>query len=297
MGAMSEDKKTQYTEGVELAAPVGVSKKIYAGSLVVLDGSTKHAEEASDASGKVFHGVAMEQADNSLGLGGAINIRVRRRGLFLFKIAAATQADVGKPAFALYGDEVALSTGVSNGIMVGQIAALESATKVWIDISFALNPTDVATHLADTSGAHAASAISQADAGNYFPAATDTVEEALQALAKGPHFLTLPRCTGWTKDGAAHAIALPAVESPVPVRIKRAYANLGTAPGSGKTLALTVNGSALLSIAESATQGEAEALDIAIAADTDIVISANETASGTGANCDLILVLYPDDGE
>jgi len=142
-----------------------------------------------------------------------------------------------------------------------------------------------------------AATVSIADAGAYFAAAEATVEAALQKLAKGPFFLTFPRFTGWTKDGAAHAIALPAVESPNPIRIKRAYVNLGTAPGTGKTLALTLNSSALVSIAEDATTGEAKSLDIAIAANTDIVVSANETASGAGANCDIILVCAIDDGE
>ena len=108
----------------------------------------------------------------------------------------------------------------------------------------------------------------------------------------------MPRFTGWTKDGAAHAITtIPALESPVAIRIKRAYASVLTAPGTGKTLALTLNGTTLVSVVETAIVGEAEALDIAIAADTDIVISANETSSGAGANCDLILVAYIDDGE
>jgi len=297
MTALSSDRKTQYRDGVEIAQPVGAEKAIYAGSLVCLDGSTRLAEAASDGSGKIFAGVAMGAADNSNGLASAISVPLRRRGLFLFSIAAAAQTDVGKPVFVLDDQTVDLVGNVTYAIYCGNIAMLESATKVWVDIFPALLQTDVATHIADTSGAHAASAISQADAGNYFAAATDTVEKALQALAKGPHLLTLPRFTGWTKDGSAHAIALPAVESPVAVRVKRAYANLGTAPGSGKTLTLSVNGTELLSITESATQGEAEALDIAIAANTDIVISALETASGAGANCDLILALYIDDGE
>jgi len=119
----------------------------------------------------------------------------------------------------------------------------------------------------------------------------------LQKLAKGPFFLTLPRFTGWTKDGTDKTITLPAIESPNPVIVKRAYANLGTAPGTGKTLALKLNDTALLSIAEDAAQGEAEALSIAIAKDTDFVIKANETAEGAGANCDITLVMYLDDGE
>ncbi|MFH2011686.1 MAG: hypothetical protein ABIJ37_03125 [Pseudomonadota bacterium] len=70
-----------------------------------------------------------------------------------------------------------------------------------------------------------------------------------------------------------------------------------TAPGSGKTLALKLNDSALASVVETAVTGEAEDLDIAIAADTDFIIKANETASGAGANCDITLVMYIDDGE
>jgi predicted nucleic acid-binding protein len=58
-----------------------------------------------------------------------------------------------------------------------------------------------------------------------------------------------------------------------------------------------LNGIALVSIAEENVAGEAEALAIAIAKDTDLVISANETASGAGANCDIILVCQVDDGE
>lgn len=140
--------------------------------------------------------------------------------------------------------------------------------------------------------------VSQADAGNHFSSVETTVEAALQKLAKGPYFLTLPTFTGWTKDAADHEItALPAVESPNPVRVKRAYANLGTAPGADKTLTLKLNDTELLSIAGTDAKGEAEALDIAVAANTDFVIKANETAAGSAANCDIVLVLQIDDGE
>ena len=81
------------------------------------------------------------------------------------------------------------------------------------------------------------------------------------------------------------------------MRIKRAYVNLGTAPDTGKTLALLVNGSAAVSVADLATQAENEALDIPIAADTNIVVTLTETASGTAANCDLMLIAQVDDGE
>lgn len=291
------DTKLQYTEGIELAIPCGAAKTIYAGSLVCLDGTTRLAEAGSDSSGKIFAGVAREAVDNALGDAGDCTVTVRRRGVWLLSIAAAAQDDVGKQVFVAGPNTVALAAGVTHMIYCGTIVAVESATKVWVDIATALLQTDVATHIGDSSAAHAASAISTADAGNHFAAADNTVEKQLQALAQGPYFLTLPRFTGWTKDGQAQTITLPSVESPVPLVIKRAYVNLGTAPGSEKTLALTLNDSALVSITGDATKGAAENLSIAIAADTDLVIQASETASGAGANCDIILVASRDDGE
>jgi hypothetical protein len=297
MSNLSADKRTEYREGVEIALPVDAGDIIYAGALVCVD-ADGNAVRGADAAGIMFVGVAREYVDNSLGADGAKTALVRRRGLFKMTLGhAIAQANVGDHVYVVDDQTVDVLAQVTNGIFCGVIAEYIDATHAWVDIEPAYWSTDVTTHINDSSGAHAASAISTADAGDHFAATTDTVEEQIQALAKGPFFLTIPRFTGWTKDGAAHVVPIPLVESPVPVRIKRAYANLGTAPGAGKTLALTVNGSALLSIADAATQGEAEALDIAIAKDTDIAISANETAAGSGANCDIILVLYVDDGE
>ncbi|MDY0187801.1 MAG: hypothetical protein RBR16_07760 [Syntrophus sp. (in: bacteria)] len=180
MTALSADKKTQYTEGVELSLPVGADKTIYAGSLVVLDGTTKLAEAGSDTASKVFVGVAREAADNADGAASAINVTVRRRGLFLFNKASAVQTDVGKAAFISDDQTVALAATTDNDIYCGVIAALESTTQVWVDIYPALLQTDVATHVADTASAHAASAIAIEDDGT-FTAKTD-VEEALQEI-------------------------------------------------------------------------------------------------------------------
>jgi hypothetical protein len=210
---------------------------------------------------------------------------------------AISIANVGDNVFLVDDALVDVAGNVTYNIFCGVIAEYIDTTHAWVDIEPAIRQADVATHIADLTAAHAASAVSIADSGAYFAATVATVEAALQALAKGPHIITVPRFTSWTKDGTAKVVPIPLIESPVPIRIKRAYLNLGTAPGTGKTLAITVNGSALVSITETATQAEAEALDIAIAADTDIVISANETASGAGANADLMLVVYVDDGE
>lgn len=297
MTALSADKKTEFMEGVELPFKVDGGSKIFAGAFVCVN-AAGYLVPGADASGLIFQGLSREYADNLLGQDGDLSCVVRRRGLFKAALGhSITVANIGDNVFLVDDQTVDLAANVTYGIFAGIIAGYIDSTHAWIDVEPAINQVDVAAHIADTSGAHAASSISTTDAGNHFSATNDTVEEQIQALAKGPFFLTLPRFTGWTKDGADHAIVLPAVELPVPVRIKRAYAMLGTAPGSEKTLALKLNETALLSIAESAVVGEAESLDIAVAADTDIVIKANETASGTGANCDIVLVMYLDDGE
>lgn len=294
---LAADKKIEIKEGVEVPFAVATLTKIYAGAFACVN-AAGYLVPGADTAGLIFEGISREYADNSLGLNGAINCLVLRRGLVKAKMATPiTIANIGDNVFLVDDESVDLAGNTTNDIFAGIIAGYIDVNNAWIDIEPAIKQADVASHIANASGAHAASAISTLDAGDYFAATTNTVEKTLQALAKGPFFLTLPRFTGWTKDGAAHAIALPAIESPVPVRIKRAYVNLGTAPSAGHTLALTVNGSALVSIADANTQGEAEALSIALAADTDIIISANETAGGAGANCDITLVLYLDDGE
>lgn len=295
-GSLSADKKIEYTEGVEVPFPVINADIIYGGSHVCVN-AAGYALPGSDTAGLIYVGEALERVDNSLGSAGDKTVIVRRRGLIKMEFATPIAvSNIGDNVFLVDDEKVDLTANVTNKIFGGIIAGFIDTTHAWIDIEPAIKQADVATHIADTTDAHAASAIGMTDAGNHFAAAEATVEAALQKLAK-TITITLPRFTGWTKDGAAHAIALPALEQIVPIIIKRAYVNLGTAPGAGKTLALTVNSSALVSIAETATQGEAESLSIAIAKDTDIIISANETASGAGANCDIILVCQVDDGE
>ncbi len=200
MTALTADRQAPYKEGVEVPIPVGAAKTIYAGSLVALDGTTRAAEAGSDASGKVFAGVARMAADNSSGDEGDLDIVVRRRGLFLLNIyAAVTQDDVGKPVFIKDDQTVALAANVTYAIYCGVIAGIESTTEVWVDIYPALLQTDVATHIADTSSAHAASAISITDSGEF---TTQTeVEAALQEIyqalltAKGIMAIPMPVIT------------------------------------------------------------------------------------------------------
>ncbi|MEN6466559.1 MAG: hypothetical protein ABFD62_15400 [Syntrophaceae bacterium] len=297
MTALSKDKKTESKPGVEVPVPVYRNTKIFAGANACIN-ATGFLVPGADTAGLIFQGVSRQYVDNSLGNDGDLIGLVHRRGLWLMKFAhEISQANVGDNVYLVDDDLVDLAVNVTHLIFAGVIAEYLSATEAFVDIEPAVKQADVAVHVADASGAHAASAISILDAGAHYSAAEATVELALQKLAK-TIVIAIPRFTGWTKDGEDQAIAaLPALELPVPIVVKRAYVNLGTAPGADKTLALELNGSALLSIAGTDTKGEAEALAIAIAANTDLAVVANETAGGAGANCDLILIAQLDDGE
>jgi hypothetical protein len=126
-------------------------------------------------------GISRELADNTLGQDGDINVVVRRRGLYKMTFQTAiTIANVGDNVFIYDDDKVDLAGNVTNDIFVGIIAGYIDTTHAWVDIEPAIRQADVATHIADTSGAHAASAISFADAGTF--SAQTEVEAALQEL-------------------------------------------------------------------------------------------------------------------
>jgi hypothetical protein len=134
MAALTKDRATPYREGVEVAYPVAAAVKIYAGSLVCANASG-FAAPAADTSGLRLAGVALEQADNSNGTDGAMNVRVRRHGIFEFDAASITQAMVGDPMYAVDDHTFDDAAGPTNDVKVGVLVKYESATKGWIDIA------------------------------------------------------------------------------------------------------------------------------------------------------------------
>jgi len=130
--ALSADRDTIYSEGVEIAVPVAASTKIYAGSGVVAEATGGYAVEAVNTANYKTMGVAQEQVDNSAGLAAAKSVRVRRKGTFPFAMTSATQADIGKTVYWVDGGTVTLTAG--NGVKAGTISSVESTSKVWIDI-------------------------------------------------------------------------------------------------------------------------------------------------------------------
>ena len=296
--ALTADKKLEYREGVEIAPKVYTGVRIYAGAPVCVN-AAGYAVPGEDATGLIFEGMARENADNVLGSSGDITVRVRRRGLFKMTFATAISiANVGDSVFLKTDDTVDVVGNTTYAIFCGVIAEYIDTTHAWVDIEPAIRQADVATHIADTSAAHAASAVSIADAGAHFAAAENTVELAIQKLAK-----TIPlNFSAQTIATAASDVKIAEnFELPVAVRIKRAYATLVTAPGSAKTLTIEIKvgsgaDATLVAVAGTATSAEDEALDIAIAANEDFDIQLTQD-TGAAAGLNLMLVAQVDDGE
>lgn len=186
MTAATEDQSMQYAEGVELDFPVAASQKIYGGTFNAVN-AAGYALPGADTANLIFQGMSIEQVDNSSGSNGDKDVTLRRRGLFKAILGTAiTQANVGDNVFLVDDKTVDLTANVTHNIFCGIIAKYIDTTHAWIDIEPAIRQADVATHIADGSAAHAASAISIADAG-AFTSQTEA-EAALQEIYQ--HIIT-----------------------------------------------------------------------------------------------------------
>ena len=177
---ITADQALDYKEGVENTHKVYQSTKIFAGCDVCVN-AAGYLVMGGDTAGQIYQGVSREYVDNSSGSDGDKTCKVRRRGLIKRELATAiTIANVGDNVFLSGDNKVDLAGNVSNNIYAGNIAEYIDTTHAWIDIEPAIKQADVATHIADSSGAHAASAISIADAGGF--TAQTEVEAALQEI-------------------------------------------------------------------------------------------------------------------
>lgn len=180
MTALAQDKAIERTEGVELSFPVINADIIYGGGITCVN-ADGYALPGSDTAGLIFQGIALERVDNSSGQAGDKSVTLLRRGLIKMTFATAiSQANVGDNVFIVDDQTVDLADNCTNDIFCGVIASYIDSTHAFVDIEPAIRQADVAVHIADTGGAHSASAISIADAGG-FTAKTDT-EAALQEI-------------------------------------------------------------------------------------------------------------------
>lgn len=272
MTVLSEDKQIELQDGVEKDFPVAASEKIFGGALSCVN-AAGYALEGSDTAGLIFQGICMDQKDNSSGSNGDLDVVLRRRGLVkVIMDTAISQANVGDNVFLVDDQTVDLTANVTNNIFCGIIAAYIDTTHAWIDIEPAIRQADVATHVADGSAAHAASAISIADAGAF---TTQTEAEALfqEILPKAPVAIADPGDGGAipvTKSGSV-AITTTGVDDTRTLAIPAL---------AGITIAISLDvdaGDAVITVAAAINQTGNNTITMGDAGDT-IVLTAVQLA-------------------
>jgi len=180
MTAATEDKEILRREGGQIGLPVKTLQTIFGGTLVAND-ATGYVLPAGDTAAHQFQGVADQYVDNSAGASGAETVRLWRRGLFRMTFATPIAiTDVGSAVYVADDNNVDLFANVSNYVHCGVLAEYIDSTHAYVDIEPAIMYSAVAAHISDGSAAHAASAISIADAGTF--TAQTQVEAALQEL-------------------------------------------------------------------------------------------------------------------
>lgn len=136
MTATTEERNTIRRDGVDFSFPVGASKKVLTGTLVVLDGTTGFAEMATTATAKVCVGVAQATVDNTDGSAGDVAVPVRR-GLFRFANSTTTdeikRADINATCYLVDNQTVAKTHATNTRSAAGIVRDVD-ATGVWVEI-------------------------------------------------------------------------------------------------------------------------------------------------------------------
>lgn len=131
MAALTADRNTPYRDGSLVTHKVAAGAKIFAGSMVSLDGG--YAKAMVKEADKAFSGRAEEFVDNTGGAAGAKTILVRRGVAFKWANAAGAgavaQANVGAKAYAT--DDQTVTKTEAGATVVGEILEVES-DGVWV---------------------------------------------------------------------------------------------------------------------------------------------------------------------
>jgi hypothetical protein len=134
MTTLSADRLTPARANVDFSFGVEAATKIFAGGIVCIN-AANNAVKGSVATTLKCVGVAQEQADNTAGAAGAIQVKVRR-GLFRFANSSAGDlialANVGANAYIVDDQTVALTNGGATRSVAGVIRDVDSAG-VWVE--------------------------------------------------------------------------------------------------------------------------------------------------------------------
>lgn len=120
---VSQPKKRQ--DGDLVSIPVAASKKILGGTLVFLDAAGRATDVKVDAN-TVFAGIASEEADNSSGSAGDINVEVETCGTYELPSGSLALADVGATIYAT--DNYTTTKTSSTNPTIGKLVEFVSAT-------------------------------------------------------------------------------------------------------------------------------------------------------------------------
>lgn len=129
MTALAKNYVRTHKEFNELSVPVKASTKIWKGAMVGVD-ATGYAIEMVDTAGVKFLGVAIDEADNSSGSSGDIEVKLQMNVRIKIACSSADQTWVGKKAYAVDDNTVALENTVTNNRLVGMVTRFISATQI-----------------------------------------------------------------------------------------------------------------------------------------------------------------------
>lgn len=138
MSALSAARNTKERAGDVFGFPVKSAAVCYLGGIAVLNGG--YAAPGSVATGLIAVGRFEEDADNSSGGDGAIEVKAKR-GIFKFGNSSAgdliAQADVGADCYIVDDQTVAKTDGTSTRSRAGKIVAVD-ADGVWVQLGLGL---------------------------------------------------------------------------------------------------------------------------------------------------------------
>ena len=149
MSDLTNDRSTEYQEGLFEDLPVAAGQKIYAGAAVGL-ASNGYAGGAAGSTYTDFRGRAEAQVDNTDGSNGDLSVRVRRGPVLKWDAAGLSDpSDVGAEVFFTDDHTVSTTPGLC---FAGKILSVESTTSCFVDhrpAFFAGEARQQLSHVAD----------------------------------------------------------------------------------------------------------------------------------------------------
>lgn len=134
MTALTKGRNTPERAGNQFEDPVAAGETIFEGSLVALDASG-NAVPGSTATTLTARGRALEQADNSGGAAGDIDVKVEA-GVYRFVNSGADPIDrthIGGKAYIVDDQTVAATDGTGTRSEAGRIVDLDD-DGVWVAV-------------------------------------------------------------------------------------------------------------------------------------------------------------------